>query len=180
MSHYREIGVSQNPAVGTKRGGAGTAFGAVSAGPDQWSLWLGGKQRPGPAGRRPVPDASTYSAYHGDPGALSLAGRREERWTGPAQGQLDTTVPTTRSPTTGPTHRTEWVTYTGLAASRGPGLASATFHLQQPGCILQTHLSHCPAGPAPPQTPPLATNPAHRSHPSPQAPPHRPHPICKE
>ena len=61
MSHYREIGVSQNPEAGTRRGRAGTALGAVSAGPDQWSLWLGREQR--------------RSAYHRDPGPLSLAGR---------------------------------------------------------------------------------------------------------
>ena len=97
------------------------------------------------------------------------------------QGQLDTTVPTTWSPTTGPTHRTERGTYAGLNASRGPGLAGATFHPRQPG-----HWG--PLGPRPTgatalQAPPLTegpiptTGPAPRHEPcpagpSPQAPPH--------
>lgn len=93
------------------------------------------------------------------------------------QGQPDTTMPTTRSPTTGPTHRTEWVTYAGLAASRGPGLAGVTFHPQQPGCILQTHWGHCPAGPPLTEGPIPTTGPDPRHEPrpagpSPQASPH--------
>lgn len=80
-------------------------------------------------------------------------------------------MPTTRSPTTGLTHRTEWVTYAGLAASRGSGLASVTFHLQQPGCILQTHPGHCPAGPTPHQRPRPSTDPASCHEPCPQVPP---------
>lgn len=89
------------------------------------------------------------------------------------QGQPDTTMPTTRSPTTGPTHRTEWVTYAGLSASRGPGLAGVTFHPQQPGCILQTHWGHCPAGPTPHRRP----HSHHRPRPSPRTPPRRPLPT---
>lgn len=56
-------------------------------------------------------------------------------------------------------------TYSSLAAYFRPTWATA---LQAPPLT---------KGPAPPQTPPLATNPTHRSHPSPQAPPRRPHPI---
>lgn len=173
LSHYRETGVSQNPAVGPGEVELAQLLVQSQQGPTSGLYGWAGSRGPGPLGealsqvRRSGPFLTSWVGERNGGLACARATRHYN---------ANHPVPHNR---TDPQNRVGHLCWTcrlkGAWTCRCDFPPTATWlHTSDPLGPLPCRPHPSPKAPFPPQAPTLATNPA------PQAPPHRPHPIPEE